>query len=500
MLPGQHLSFEKIYRLPQPGASPQSFKQGYVYWRSPVAAQAYENVVTNFIYAERPLGNNEEIQWSLIKLYKNSSVEIKQRAEATLCLRCQISSSIVKACKKQAIAFGPSSGVQGLLQELLAIALDDDGKKLFALSLDNTKKIFEVNQSGEVRSTHYHLFNLEILAKYDVEKSKGKSLLNWAYDVTLYHEKIKKVLGQVGFKRLSDWALMSRARKSQLKKLSKRSCQIVEVFQAVYKRDRLKARQQESFSVMKKCPEPTVKQLSEICSELEHRDIYISSSTKLLRELQRIAQKLQEVDLWMSQGSPETENLEQHNFETGITTLRRDIPITLSNNPEIIEDESILKFLREKQDYALEYGVQQEIEDRLNNLQKGRRKIHASKFIPGLKLMYCDGASQRLICDRLDFPSQSLVARIFAPKELAHRIRDRSIEKLLDLILAKAKELGLTPVPPTPDYLRNVIRNIELLLDTEIFEIAIQELQNPKKDRILNSLYAQKLRKYLNQV
>lgn len=495
----QQLPFEKIYRLPQPGASPQSFKRGYEYWRSPIASTAYANIVTNCNLPHQALEDDAAVQIILLNLFNTPSIDIQERADATLCLRCQISSSILKACKKQAGSFGPSSGVQELLQDLLAITLDDDGKKLIALSTENLGESLELKQSGEIKKMQYRLFNLEILAQYDVTKSKGKSLLNWAYYVTLYHKEIKKVLRQVGFKRLSDWALLNRVRKSQLEQLSERSCQIIDVFQLVYRRDRLKERQEATFRRIKKCPEPTIKQLSEMHSELEQRGLYISSSARLLKELQKIAQELQEIDLWMSQGSPEMENLEQQNSETGKTILRRDLPVTLSNNPEAIEYESILNFLRDKQDYALEYGVQQGIEDRLKNLQKGRRKIHALKFLPGLKLIYCEGASQRLVCEKLNFPNQSLVARIFAPKDLVYQIRFRTIEKLLDLILVKAEELGLTSLPPKQNYLSNLMDNIELLVDTEIFEVAIQELQNPNKDRIFNSLYAQKLRQYLKQ-
>lgn len=373
MLHGQHLSFDNVYRLPQSGASPHSLKQDYEYWRSPVAAQADENVVTNHIFSEQPIGNSEEIQWSLINLYKDLSVEIKKEAEAILCLRCKSSPSI-------------------------------------------------------------------------------------------------------------------------------RSCQVVDVFQSVYKRDKLKAQQQGNCSVTRKYPEPTVKQLREMRSELEKKDIYISSSTELLKELQKIAQNLQKMDLLMSQDSSETENPEQHNSEISRTTIPQDIPVAPANNPEIIEYESILNFLREKQNYALEYGVQQGIEDKLNHLQKSCHKIHASQFIPSLKLMYCDGASQDFICEKLNFPNQSLVKSILAPKELAHQIRFRTIEKLLDLILVKAEELGLTSLAPMPNYLSNLMKNIELLVDQEIFEIAIQELQTQKKNCVLNSLYAQKLRQYLNQV
>lgn len=48
MSDSQQLPFEKIYRLPQLGASPQNFKQGYEYWRSPITSTAYANIATNY--------------------------------------------------------------------------------------------------------------------------------------------------------------------------------------------------------------------------------------------------------------------------------------------------------------------------------------------------------------------------------------------------------------------------------------------------------------------
>jgi hypothetical protein len=91
------------------------------------------------------------------------------------------------------------------------------------------------------------------------------------------------------------------------------------------------------------------------------------------------------------------------------------------------------------------------------------------------------------------------VARVLAPKDLINQVRFRTLEKLLDIILAKANEMGLTAIPPRPDYLSNLMRQLEVLVDSEIFDEARQELQNPGKDRSFDSLYATELRLFLQE-
>jgi hypothetical protein len=230
---------------------------------------------------------------------------------------------------------------------------------------------------------------------------------------------------------------------------------------------------------------------------LSQQSIEIRDSAALLKALRQVAQDLQDIDLWMRQGRPDAEPLELPDPETGMLTPRRDISSVVTNDPEDSEQQSILDFLREQQAKALQTGIQQGIEDRLAEIQNSRRRKYTSKFLPGLGLVYEEGLSQREIYMSLGFPNQSASSRVISPKELIYKVRHRTIKNLLNSILLRAQEMGLTEVPPNPDYLSHLMSQVEALLDAEIFEEALQELQNPGKDRCFNSLYAQTLRNYL---
>lgn len=488
--------YRKIYRLPTPGSSASTVKKGYEYWLSPKAETGLNTLLSSQWLAEmNPVDDTAQIQQHLLGLFRETGQSDELQAQAGLCLRCFVSPAILQACKEQASAFAGTADRQTTLFDLLLGVLDDDGETFFLLLEDGPHILTQV---GQRQPASYSCFSLEILSRYDYQSPNRKSLANWAYYVTRYHDRVTSVLNQGGFKRLSDWALMNRARPAQMEGLAERSRHLVAVFQAVYRRDRLKQRQRDGQSLRaKKCPDPSTVQLDEMRERLQALGIGFQSPKVLLEELRQVAKELQAIDLWMRQGRPNAEPIEPPDPETGVPTLRQDIASTVVNEPEALEYEGILQFIREQQLYALQYGLQQGVEDRLTEIRNSRRKAHASKLIPGLKLIYQEGLSQRDICEQLDFPNQPLVARVLAPKDLIHQVRFRTLEKLLDIILVRAQDMGLTAIPPQPDYLSNLMRQLEALVDTEIFEAALQELQNPGKDRSFTSQYADELRRYL---
>ncbi|ASC72700.1 hypothetical protein XM38_036580 [Halomicronema hongdechloris C2206] len=495
---GDLLRYQKIYRLPSPGSLPGTVRRGYESWPSPRAKTVWDD----FLAGQNEIllnGGDEDvsIQVQLFSLFADDSQSRERRAGAGLCLRCYISPSILQACKDQASAFAGTANRQDTFQKLLSAVLDDDGLTLW---LFDNEEYCLLNRSDKSQSEPYRFFGADVLSGYNYQSPGRKSLSNWAYYVTRYHERLKTVLSEVGFQRLSNWALMNRARSAQLKWLSQRSRHLVEVFQAVYRRDRLKQRERDGKSLRaKKCPDPTNFQLGEMLDQLRELDITIQSPKILLEELRQVAQELQEIDAWIRQGRPNAEPIELPDPETGLPTERRDIASTVVNEPEKLEYEDILQFIREQQLYALQYGIQQGIDDRLTEIRKSRRKAHASKLIPGLRLIYQEGLSQRAIQERLSFPNQPLVARVLALKELIHQVRFRTLEKLLDIILVRANEMGLTAIPPQPNYLSNLMEQLELLVDAEVFDEALQELQKPNKDRSFDSLYAVELRRFLQE-
>ena len=88
--------------------------------------------------------------------------------------------------------------------------------------------------------------------------------------------------------------------------------------------------------------------------------------------------------------------------------------------------------------------------------------------------------------------------RILDPGGLLSRVRASCVQQLLDSILKKASEKGLTKIPPEPDYLKTLAELIEAFADEEVFQEAAAEIKTGK-NRSLKSLYAQQLRLYCEQ-
>ena len=66
------------------------------------------------------------------------------------------------------------------------------------------------------------------------------------------------------------------------------------------------------------------------------------------------------------------------------------------------------------------------------------------------------------------------------------------------LFRSKAREKGLTQIPPEPEYLKTLTEQIEAFADAEIFEQAAEEIR-AGKNREMNSFYAEQLRVYFSK-
>ncbi len=88
--------------------------------------------------------------------------------------------------------------------------------------------------------------------------------------------------------------------------------------------------------------------------------------------------------------------------------------------------------------------------------------------------------------------------RVLNPGELINIVRTLTIRQVLEQMLKKAEEKGLTALPPQPDYLENLAKQIEALADAEIFQEAFEEIQ-AGKNRLMKSVYAQQLCFYLEE-
>ena len=483
---GASSSFWKICRI-----SPQSERVGYEYCLVPTAQEFFQNKILE-LAEKKELSNLHnpqpgDILAALLSYFhaKHSAVDATIRAQAGLCLRCDVSYSILNACKKIDSLFGEEKCFT--YRDLLPFVLNDDGKTLIVLDSDGKTQLI-LNDKGEAKTTAYKFFSVEILRTFKPNQS-SMSLYNWAYLRTKQNQEIKSFLSEFGFKHLSDWAVMNRAGPKQIEYLSGRDRHLIKAFHAVYRRDRHQQRQKK----VRRCPDPSSAQLQEMITYLQKRDVVINTEVELKKQLKQVVTQLRHYDIWSYR-----EPLESYDPDTEIYTHRTDLPHNFFNELDVEQGE-LLEFLHQQLLLALAQGIEQEIGDRLTKLKKSKKYAPiAQQFIPGLQLYYCQGLSLKEIAPLLGMTSWDQARRVLNPGELLSKIRTLTLQQLLDSILKKAKEKGFTKIPPEPNYLKTLLEQIEACADEEIFQEAAAEIRTGN-NRSMNSLYAQQLRLYFEQ-
>lgn len=466
---------------------------GYEYRLIPEAQEFFENQILNN-YTQNNVYNfathlNQNAKSTLFSdfLTQDSAISRAKRAAAGLCLRCNVSYPILKACQKIDSLFGGEK--RFTYKDLLPFVLDDDGKTLIVLD-SQAKNQLVLDDRGKTQPTNYKFFTVEVLRTFKADSQSSMSLDNWAYLQTKQNQEVKNFLSEFGFQHLSDWAILNRARRKQIESLSERDRQLINVFHAVYRRDR---REHRSAGVLK-CPDPSNSQLQEMLTALQKQNVTVKSNVELIAELKQVAVQLKQYDVWSSR-----EPLEICDPNTGNDVLRPDLPHA-STDELNVEQQEILEFLHQQLKSALIQSIEQEISACLAKLEKSKSyAIFAQRFIPGLQLYYCQGMSLKAIVPLLEMSSWDQARRVFNPGELINNIRARTVEKILDSTIAKAQEKGLTQIPPEPEYLKTLTEQIELFADVEIFKEAAEEIR-AGKNRQMNSLYARQLRVYFSKI
>jgi len=417
---------------------------------------------------------------------ENDGEDTINRARAGLCLRCYVSEPILKECKKLDSLF--SGDKQFSYRDLLAFVLDDDGEKLIVLDQDGKTQLM-VDECSKTRASKYSLFSVKVLQTFNPELQSRMSLDNWAYLQTKQNPELIKFLSEFGFQHLSDWALLNRVRKKQLERLLDQECYVVQAFHAVYRRDR----QQQKNRGNKKCPDPTNAQLEEMLAYLQQQQIWINTPVKLIKELKQIAQQLREYDVWNSR-----ESLDIYDEESGTYVTRRDLP-AVSLDEADVEQKEFLTFLHQLVYTTLSQTIKQQVESNIQKLQKSTKyRPFAAKYIQGLHLYYESAMSLKEITPELGMTSWDQARRILNPGELLSKVRAKTVEQMLESILKKAAEKGLTKIPPEANYLLSLSEQIESYVDGEIFQQAAEEIR-AGKNRTMGSAYAKKLRGYIQE-
>lgn len=145
-------------------------------------------------------------------------------------MRCFVSHPILKACQKIDSLFASNNSFT--YRDLLPFVLDDDGQMAIALDQDGQTQLI-VDERGKTKTSPDKFFSVEILGTDNPDSPSKMSLDNWTYLQTKQNKELKDFLSEFGFKLLSDWALLNRARVRQLEGLLKRDRLQVNAFHLI---------------------------------------------------------------------------------------------------------------------------------------------------------------------------------------------------------------------------------------------------------------------------
>jgi hypothetical protein len=468
----------RIWRI-----NPAEEKLGYKQIPVTIAEEFVKNQV--FDTEDRDNGNTQNALLSYFYANKNHlDVDVINRAQAGLCLRCYVSEPILRECKKIDSLF--SGGKQFTYRDLLPFVLNDDGQKLIILDRDGKTQLM-IDDESQIKISKFKFFSVTVLQTFNANLQSRMSLDNWAYLQTKQNPELKNFLSEFGFQHLSDWALLNRVRTKQLERLSTQERYIVEAFHTVYRRDR----QTQHYKGGKRCPDPTNAQLQEMLNYLRQYQVSIDTPVQMMKELKNIALQMRRYDIWSSR-----ESLDIYDVESGMYQPRRDLPVDSLDEADV-EQQEFLQFLHKNLYAVLNDIIQQEVEANIKKLQKSSRYApFADKYIPGLELYYCQAMSLKEIAPELGMTSWDQARRILNPGDLLATVRMRTVEQMLESILKKATEKGLTKIPPEANYLKTLMEQIESYVDGQVFQAAAEEIR-AGKNRTMDSLYAQQLRSYM---
>ncbi|MGF1524857.1 MAG: hypothetical protein ACFBSF_21230 [Leptolyngbyaceae cyanobacterium] len=460
--------------------NPANATLGYKNYMIPAAQAFFQKHIFN--------SQDEAIQTDLLSYFyaQRTTITAKTRAEAGLCLRCYVSASILKACRTLDRLFGNDKSFT--YRDLLPFVLNDDGKTFVILDRDRKSQLVLIGDETPQTSA-YQLFSVDVLRTFKAKAQPNLSLDSWTYLRTKQNAELRQFLAEFGFQNLSDWALLNRARLHQRSRLSERDCHLLDVFHAVYRRDR---RQQ--LASAKRCPDPSIEQLQEMITGLQAKNVTISSVSELMRALKQLAVQLRQYDIW-SYRVP----LEVQDPDTGHEMIRSDLPNYHADELGI-EQKELLMFLHEQLNLALNAGIVQELHNRVTALECSKKYAPlAPQFIPGLHLYYDQCLSLKKIAPMLSMTSTDQAKRVLNPGNLLSKVRALTVQQVLDRVLELAQKKGFAQTPPEPNYLRTLAEQVEAFVDQEIFQEAVEEIR-AGQGRSFNSIYAQKLRFHLSKL
>lgn len=446
--------------------------------------------------------DNQFVQVSLWRMFHNQKLDAKQRALAGLCLRCYVSHAIVKGCEILANRAGDKIS----LEYLLPYVLNDDGNTFVVVNSDgNSKSKFQLieKDSREIQPIPKdgNFVSVEVLSSYNPNLSdskKSESLDNWCIRRIRQNKDLQALLLEYGVWFPSDWSLLCREVPQKLYEnncLKDGDCDFIEVFHAVYRRDRRKLRQRG------RCSKPTDTQLEEMLSLLKSKNIILRSGAELIQKLQQIAEILQEDNYSTKTGKPPINSIDAVNSsedkDNSFSKLNENAPE--NNNCEKMEENVLRKTLKQLPPEALYHAISFRIPQRVE-LLKARRctRAYAERFVDGLRLYY-----REVNCLSLNEIARqwnitwSKARRIFELSELIANVQCTSEQIFIRKIQERASQFFAEKISNNPNNLRHIAEEVRSFLDKIAFKQARAEIISPRS-AYKKSLFAQILRKYLN--
>lgn len=481
-----------MWIINSPRVENNQLKDGYKPKRIPLAQEFFRIQFPNL--ASQPTLSSEEnsyIQAVVWKLFRSAS-DIRERAFAGLCLRCYVSQIILMNCKK--IPHLCRSEVEKPFSyiDLLPFVLNDDGRKQVLLdSKEQTQLILNRDDTIRPIPRGGEFFSVEVLRKFNPTLSSSESLDNWTWRLTQQNQNLRLFLWELGVGTPSDWALLCKYIPRSLElHLEKGDREIVEVFHAVYRRDRRNSREKG------RCSEPTLNQLQEMCDLLQQRNI-IHSQRKLISHLKRISEILRQDTLSMRTGSPKTIPIEVYDNSTNDSVTNLELSYYTDTALEEIELDQLKEDCHVLFEEVLYEAISEVICQKIEDLKKSKAyKTFAQQFHEGLLLYYQEDKSLGEIAKLWGIP-WCQARRIFKLENLLDNVQYRIEKKFLEKISKSSKKCRLTTICTSPDYLKNVAEEIRNYALNKTFIDARAEIISGKKQK-KTSLFARMIRRYLN--
>lgn len=407
---------------------------------------------------------------------------------AELCLQCFISGQIERVCQQLEVQFGAKHGFT--CSDLLRFVLDDDIRS-------HRNKTTPVSRA-------YQSLPQEILHSFDPEQSR---LATWTTRLVKHHRELNNFLLEQGVYLVSDWAILNDTNSKQLQRIFsqfhqltpieiEQAQQLLESYHAVYRAQRLKARQSGTRG---QCPPPTTEQLEQMGRRLSSQTGKGLRPETLMTKLQALASRLREYRVHIRGGSLPQESLDIPVAGTSSSTSGDRILLQDFIDDRNTTDEPTEFLLSYRQQFltCLDQALAQITEERVKKLQQ-KDPQKAEKFITALQLFHCQGKSMGEIAKQIDVPAQFHVSRLLQLKSFRADVQREFLVLLRDRVIKVAKTYT------EPERLQALSQQIEEALDEQVTQI-IQEAATEastatgaKNRTTATSLFSERLCYYLD--